>query len=39
MGVHASCFVTVVIIANELIDKYETSGNSLSYKGWTLNDE
>jgi hypothetical protein len=39
MGVHTRCFITVVIIANELIDKYETSGNSLCYESWTLNDE
>jgi hypothetical protein len=39
MGVHASCFVTVVIIANELIDKHKTSRDSLSYKSWAFNNE
>jgi hypothetical protein len=39
MGVHASSFVTVVIIANELIDKNKTSCNGFSYKSWAFNDE
>jgi hypothetical protein len=39
MGVHAGCFVTVVIIANELINKNKTCSDSFSYKSWPFNDE
>jgi hypothetical protein len=39
MGVDTICFVTVVIIANELIDKYKTSSDSLCYKSWAFNNK
>jgi hypothetical protein len=39
MRVHASGFITVVIIADELINENKTSGNSICYESWTLNDE
>jgi hypothetical protein len=39
MCVHASCFITVVIISNELIDENKASSDSFGYKGWPFNDE